>query len=580
MSDENDAADLNHVSDVEEALALFSRRDLLGKALRTAGAAAALSAGGLFAGGSEAGAGATRSVGAGARLSAPRRGGTLILGSGSGVSRTFDPPVEWATRSWIGGYAIFNRLLSVVGKTPLEPELLVQMPTVSRGGTHYSFQLRKGVKFHHGRELIANDVKYTLERLLNPASGSGGASLYAGLTILGMQNLLNQRSTTLPGIKVTGKYTFTIDLEKPDSVFLYLLALNFTSIVPQEVVQQLGANWGLAPVGTGPFKLTSADLAKGYTFDRNPNYWKPAVPYVDSVRWNLGIDPTLSILRIENGQQDLMVEPVPAASLDQINGQPSLLPQLYVDLYNNTHFVTLPLSNPSVNNLKVRQAIALAIDKVQIVRTIKGLGLPADGGLLGPLSPFYQKGLAYPNDMAKAQALMKSSGVAPFSLDLYGTSTSPFIEIGAGVQSALKQLGIQVNLKLLSGAAYASAVDQNPPLPAMVMNSWSLPYPHGSYLFDGGFTQAALDAKCCNHSDFVNPSFERLLASAHSATDPKQINTDYRKADRTVVRDLALWVPIIYPKLASFISKRVGGFGIAPGPIINVKFLQRYWLTS
>jgi ABC-type transport system substrate-binding protein len=109
-------------------------------------------------------------------------------------------------------------------------------------------------------------------------------------------------------------------------------------------------------------------------------------------------------------------------------------------------------------------------------------------------------------------------------------------------------------------------------------NTWELPYPHGSYVMDGGFTKAALKGGCCNFSSWVNPRFERLAHAAHVATSSSRIVQLYKEMDRIVVHDETLWVPTFYPKVAMFTSKRVRGYAIPVTPQAQVKFFAKYWL--
>jgi ABC-type transport system substrate-binding protein len=416
-------------------------------------------------------------------------------------------------------------------------------------------------------------VKFSLERLFNPANKSGGASLYSGLPIVGNKALQDQKSATLPGIKVVDNYTFTIEMERPDSVVLYVLALPFASIVPRDVVTQLGAKkFASAPIGSGPFKMTSVNFARGQVLDRNEKYWKPGIPYVDRVNWRTGVDPQLSILRIESGQQDMIVDQVPAGSLAAIrNSQYSS--QLVTGLYRNTYFLGLPAGQDAdFKDLRVRQAIASAIDKQRIVQVVGGLGLPADGGLFNPLTPFYLKGVAYPYNPATAKSLMAAAAPKGFSVTLEYGNYPPFPDIVAVIQDNLKQIGITVNPKDYTQVSPGIHPDMN-------VSSWSQPYPHGSYLLDATFTQKALTAGCCNVSDWVDPKLQALLDAGHAASDPHKIATIYKAADKYIVKDQALWVPLFYPKLASLVSTRTHGFAIPPGPIINVKFFSRYWVS-
>jgi ABC-type oligopeptide transport system substrate-binding subunit len=110
-------------------------------------------------------------------------------------------------------------------------------------------------------------------------------------------------------------------------------------------------------------------------------------------------------------------------------------------------------------------------------------------------------------------------------------------------------------------------------------NEWDLPYPHGSYVMDGAFTSAALDAGCCNFSNFVSEDFDALAADAHSTTEEAELIRLYKEMDRIAISEQALWVPLIYTKRAFLISGRLRGYTI---PRLNapVKFFADYWVEE
>jgi ABC-type transport system substrate-binding protein len=184
----------------------------------------------------------------------PVRGGTLIF-SASSTPFGFDPARWFNTLSATGVFALFDPLLSLAWTENGEVGPgIAELPEVNAEGTLYTFALRPGVMFHHGREMTADDVKFTLERVVDPATASEAGSYYQTLGIVGTEDVLNERSKELTGVTVVDPLTLTVELEQPDSAFLYLLGLPFTGVVPRDVVEELGNDgFNLAPVGTGPF---------------------------------------------------------------------------------------------------------------------------------------------------------------------------------------------------------------------------------------------------------------------------------------------------------------------------------------
>jgi ABC-type transport system substrate-binding protein len=561
----------------------ITRRRLLERALIAGGA---LSAGtGLLAGcmggdDDEESAGTTQTAGQ-TGAGKPKRGGTIVLGAQT-PGRGFDPVKWWDPNMYTGAYALYDRLFAFKPDgTGIEPDLLVAMPELTRDGTLYSFELRPGVKFHHGRELTADDVKFSIERLVRPSSAGEPVSLYSGLPIVGMKELLDEKAKALTGIKVDGK-KFTIELERPESALTYLFTHLFSSIVPRDVVEDIGdKKFNFAPVGTGPFMAKNVNARKGATLERNPDYWKPGIPHVDRVRWDFGVDASLSVLRIKRGEQDLMFEEVPAAAIAELRNDPEFKDQLHIEPTNNVYYVTMPFKHPAIKKRAVREAIARAIDKQRLVRTLKGLAEPGTAGVFGPGTPYHVEGLAHPHDPEGAKRLLTEAGYPTgFDVDIIAINTTPFAQMAQTVQQDLKTVGINAKIRSLDISAFSSEVTTNPPPPAIMTTYYSLPYPHGSYIIDGGFTTAALKAGCCNQANFTDPKVEKLISEAHGVSDEDELVRRYKELDRIIVHDEIVWIPLIYIAYADFVSKRVRGFQIAKVPNPATKIFANYWLET
>jgi len=555
------------------------RRFLLGAAATIAGTSilAACGSGSSTSGGETAATGGETA--AATTSAAPAAGGTLIYEVNTPASG-FDPAKWWNDLSWNGSLAVFNRLLTVQADGSMTPELLAEPPVINAEGTLYTFKLRSGVKFQHGRELTAEDVKYTLERLVTPATASEGASLYTSMTIPGMQDILDEKGNELTGIKIVDPLSFTIELEQPDSVFLYTLGLPFAGIVPQDVIADVGEEaFNFAPVGTGPYTMQDVDPSKSLVLERFADHWNPDVGFLDRIEWAIGIEPDLSLLRIQDGQADMMAASVPAESYQQLAGDTALKAQLFVESVNNCYYFTQSLDHPALKDLRVRQAVAHAIDKERFVKTLRGLGEAANGGLFSPMSPYYQDGLGYAYDPEKAKQLLADAGFADgFDVTFWSADFTPYKEMVESVQQDLKAVGINVDAKVLIREQWLAEVVKNPA--GLTNNQWDLPYPHGSYVMDGAFTEAAIEAGCCNFSNFRSGEFDQLAKDGHLTSDlAKQVEL-YKQMDKIAIQDEALWVPMTYPKQASLVSERVQGYSIPGTPSPGTAFFATYSVSA
>ncbi|MFS8543257.1 MAG: ABC transporter substrate-binding protein, partial [Limnochordales bacterium] len=184
--------------------------------------------------------------------SAQQRGGSMVVTFLTDVT-TLDPAIGYDWQNWSIIKSMFDGLMDYEpGTTQLRPQLAERFE-VSEDGLTYTFYLRRGVKFHNGREVVASDVKYSLERVLTPATQSPGLGFY--LTIEGAQEFVDGQAAEVTGIRVLDDYTVQFKLARPDAAFLHVLALNFAHVVPRAEVERYGADFGHNPVGSGAFKL-------------------------------------------------------------------------------------------------------------------------------------------------------------------------------------------------------------------------------------------------------------------------------------------------------------------------------------
>ena len=154
------------------------------------------------------------------------------------------------------------------------PDLAESMPEWNDSDNSFTFKLRKGVKFHNGREMKAANVKYSWERLLDPAKSDRTQILEP---IVGAREKIDRKATETPGIKVIDDYTVKISLVAPSPTFLFEIGMVNASIIPKEAVEAAekdGGTFSSKPVGTGPFKLVEWRENVSLTMERFDDYFK------------------------------------------------------------------------------------------------------------------------------------------------------------------------------------------------------------------------------------------------------------------------------------------------------------------
>jgi ABC-type transport system substrate-binding protein len=491
----------------------------------------------------------------------PKDGGDAVVTYQSDIA-TLDPAIGYDWQNWSMIKSLFSRLMDYKpGTTDLQKDL-AQDYSISDDGKVYTFTLRKDVTFHNGRTLNADDVKYSLERTVNPKTQSPGAGFFSA--IAGYDEMAAGKADHLSGIEVVNPNTVKITLKEPNATFLQVMALNFASIVPKEAVDQWGADFGKHPVGTGAFELSEWKLGQELVFKKNPHYYRAGIPHLNSIRFEVGQDPSVALLRLEKGEVDIAGDGVPPAQFLQFKQDPKYKGMLVTGDQLQTGYVTMKTTLPPFDNVKVRQAVNMAINKDRIVRIINGRAAPANQPL-PPAMPGYDKDYkGYVFDVAKAKQLLDQAGFAKgFDTELYVMNTDPQPRIAQSIQQDLAKVGIRVAIKSLAQAnviAAGGSADQAPMVWSGGM-AWIADFPDPSDFWgpilgcmgavDGGW----------NWSRYCNKTLDAEAAKADSLTQPDQQEQRialWRKIFIEAMAD-APWAPIFNEKRYTVHSARMGG---------------------
>ncbi len=478
---------------------------------------------------------------------------------------TLDPAIGYDWQNWSMIKSLFDGLMDYKpGTTELVKDLAEEY-SISEDGTVYTFTLRKGVKFHNGRELKASDVKYSLERTVNPKTQSPGAGFFNA--IVGYDDMAASKDQHLSGVVVVDDYTVKITLKQPNATFLHVMAINFASIVPKEEVEKWGADFGKHPVGTGAYSLAEWKLGQQIVFKKNPSYYRVGLPHIDTITFEVGQDPMVALLRLQKGEVDIAGDGVPPAKFLEFKNDPKYKNLMVTGDQLHTGYVTLKTTLPPFDNLKVRQAVNMAINKDRIVRIINGRAVPANQPL-PPAMPGYDKAYqGYAYDVEAAKKLLAEAGHPNgFNTELYVMNTDPQPRIAQSIQQDLAKVGIRAQIKSLAQAnviAAGSAKDQAPMVWSGGM-AWIADFPdpsnfYGPILGCGGAVEGGW-----NWSLYCNKSLDAAAAKADSMAKPEQQAERielWKKIFTDVMAD-APWVPVFNEQRFSVRSSRMGGADI------------------
>lgn len=490
-----------------------------------------------------------------------KQGGSMIVTYKDDVS-TLDPAIGYDWQNWSMIKSLFDGLMDYEPGTTTLRKDIAEDYKISEDGKTFTFTLRKGVKFHNGRELTADDVKYSIDRVVNPKTQSPGAGFFG--SIVGFEDAQAGKAEGLSGITVVDPYTIKFELSRPDATFLHVLAINFAHVVPKEEVEKYGADFGKHPVGSGAFKLAEWKLGQYIVFERFKDYYNPALPKLDKITFEVGQEPVVALLRLQNGEIDIPGDGIPPAKFVEVTQDPKFKDLIIQGGQLHTGYVTMNVKIKPFDDVKVRQAVNMAINKDRIVRIINGRAVPANQPL-PPSMPGYApdfKGYAY--DVDKAKALLAEAGLADgFETELFVANTDPQPRIAQAIQQDLAAIGIKASIKSLAQANVIAAGGEPDGAPMIWSGgmAWIADFPDPSNFYGPILGCAGAVQGGWNWSWYCNADLDKKAAEADSIVDPaKQGEREalWRDIYLKVMED-APWAPIFNEQRFSVRSERIGG---------------------
>jgi oligopeptide transport system substrate-binding protein len=418
----------------------------------------------------------------------------------------------------------------------------------SRDRRTWTFTLRRGVMFHHGREVTAHDFVYSFTRFLR-VKGPTPVTDFLG-HIQGAKEFMRGQTPYIEGLKAVDRYALQIVLEEPLAPSLALLQLVNAPVVPQEEVERLGERFGRAPVGTGPFKFVRWEPHREIVLEANDHYYEGR-PFLDTVVFKIVVGGKFEESFAEFLQGNLEETIIPSGKIDEVRANPQYrqyqrvrIPALSL-LYIGFNTQLKPF-----DDRRVRQAFNYAVDTQVIVREITRMGaLPATGalppGMLGydpdllTLPPHEKR---YPYDPAKAKRLLAEAGypdgigfpvVQLWSVHQAETTKAEL----AAYQKYLAELGVQVEIHYAPDWPVYKAMLQQGQLP-MFLLAWHADIPDP----DNMLSPLLHSASPTNHTFYRNPVVDQLLEQARKEVDEAQRITLYHEVERLVMDD-APWMP-------------------------------------
>lgn len=456
---------------------------------------------------------------------------------------------------------IFDRLIEAETTKPGESALvpgLAEKWEISSDGLIYTFHLRQGVKFHNGAELTADDVVYTFDRMLNPATKALGTDIFT--FVAGSQERLDGKADSVSGLKALDKYTVQIQLSQPYAAFLALLASPQASIYNRAFTEAAGDKFGLTPEttnGTGPFILRDYTLNDSQMLEANDNYFRGR-PKLDRLLIRVVSDSETLRMLFESDEIDVF----------DLDYAPTQTPYFY----GSDDWKSLVRSGPRVglyyyninqkkkpfDDARVRRAFQMSIDRQAILdKNFYGKGKLEDGVMPRGLT-CYAAAAPIEYNPAKAKELLAEAGYpngVEINLQQVSSWSPKWSDMNQIIQAQVAEAGFKANIVTTDEAAWLAARKAGDS--DAYTQVWSADFNDPDNFFYTFFSESGSKVRAYNNND---PEVFASVEKARSLTDPAARCKLYQDLTARVVGQDAAWVPLFSLDHSFVVQKRVKNF--------------------
>ncbi len=469
---------------------------------------------------------------------AARAGGTFnfVVPYGGDVF-TLDAHKTPNTNDWIVTINI-NRSLYSWDDEANRPKLeLGEKVDASADGSTYRIALRKNVKFQNGRQMKADDIIWSYERIMSRKMTSPSARFVR--IIKGAKDFEDGKTPHIAGLRKIDDFTIEIAMESPGDP-AYSLYEAGTAILPREEVEKKGDAFGSDPVGLGPFKFAKWVKGSEIVLVKNPDYFERGKPYLDKIVYKVMSEAAARDAAFRAKELDATV--VGATQYPAYKADPVISKNMVEVAELFTRVMGFNQSYEPFKKREVRQAINYAINsKLIIQRLLKDKAYPAVGYLPTTSPAFDPKGKGYEYDVEKAKALMKQAGYEKgFTFECIGTNNESWgIPVVEAIMPMLRQINVTVKPQQFEQAVVNDRI-RKLDYQAFI---WSLGSGSG-----GDAIQALARFESTNPPTagngiaYKNPEFDKLLEAARKERDLAKRNDILRKADALLTNDAPFWL--------------------------------------
>ena len=430
------------------------------------------------------------------------------------------------------------------GTVEIEPAL-AESWEVSSDGLEYVFTIRPGVTFHDGTPLDAAAVETNFRRQLDEDNPLHQDSMvYAGIVLADVES-----------VAATGDMELTVTMSRPSILLPGNLAIFAAGIVSPTALEAEGADFGQAPVGTGPFKFDSWTKDVELVLVANDDYWGGR-PALDRVVWRTIAEDTVRLSELQTGSIDVANQ-IDFKDAGDIESDANL--QLITGPFLNVQFLAFNQAIPPFDNHSLRMAVQHTINKESIAEVVASGHYTLGAGPIAPTLLGYDPSLAerYPYDPAQAEALIAESGLSDISFDLLNRANSFWPLLGQLIQADLAAVGITVNLQSLEDAEFYDQLNSGE-VQAFV-NDWTWDNGDPDNVMFSLFTHE----RAVNRMGYENETVNELNLEAQETADPDARAALYAEAQKLILDD-AIMVILGYPEKAIGAQAAVQNLLVSP----------------
>jgi oligopeptide transport system substrate-binding protein len=469
-------------------------------------------------------------------------------------------------------HQLYNTLVETDKDLNIRPSLARSWDLLPDGLT-YRFHLHTDVFFQDneafpgskGRKLVADDVVFSLSRIMDKSVASSGAWI------------LNGKVDPDSAFKSIDDSTFQLKLNKPFNPILGLLSMQYCSIVPKEVVNKWGRDFRSHPCGTGPFSFGSWEEGQSLIFYRNENYFETdstgkRLPYLDAIKISFFDNRAMEFLLLQQGQLDFANDLDPSFKDEVLTKKGELRADwqgkivLSKHAYLNTEYLGILVD--STNDLvrhsplrikKLRQAINYGFDRRKMILYLRNsIGLPAESGFVPAGLPSFDstRVKGYHFDLSKSRQLLAEAGFQNGKgiPQIKVTTVSIYADLASFIAKELEQIGIDLQVDVVQKSLLLEETAQSKAM--FFRGSWIADYPDAENFLSVFYSKNPAPP---NYTRYKNPNFDHLYERSLEESRDSLRFILYQQMDQLMIDDSPV-IPLWYDEVIRLVSPRLRGF--------------------